>query len=165
MKFREMRATPGIARRRLTVADIMTAGPRVSSPSGDVREAIVIIRDEDRGAVTVVVEPGPVGAVTGRDVAPFVADHPDLADSPVSDLTSRGVRPVRSDDLLDVVKEKFGDPKVRRLVVIDPGNQVLGIITRADLVPPWPEEDVGEVVEEVVDRAPSLDGKGGSGSW
>jgi CBS domain-containing protein len=159
MRYRETQAIPDTARRRLTVADIMTAGPRIRSPSGTGAEAVVIIRDEDCGGVTVVVEVRPIEAVTDRNGVPAVAENVDSTDQPVSDITSRGARPVRPNDPLEVVKEKFGDPKVRRLVVMDSGNQVLGIIARADLDPTLP----GEVVEEAVERAPVLDAKRGGG--
>jgi len=91
----------------------------------------VIIRDEDGGALTVVVEDGPVpgGAAADRDEAQAGLDQPDMAVGP--------------DVPLAVVKEKFGDPKVRRLVVIDPDGRVLGVIARAELVPQQPEEDAG----------------------
>jgi hypothetical protein len=149
MHLSEMQVSPGVAEPRLTFADIMMAIPRICSPLCSVLETIVVIRDEDRGAVTVVVESTPGG----------------VAERPASDLRGRGVRPVRSDDPFDVVKEKFGDPQVRRLVVIDSGNEVIGIIARADLAPQLPWEDVGEGIERVVDRAPSLERKGGSGTW
>jgi len=109
----------------------MMAPPRSCAPSGTFLEAIVIIRGEDGGALTVMVEDGPVpgGAATDRDEAQAGAGQPDMA--------------VRPDVPLDVVKEKFGDPKVRRLVVIDPDGRVLGVIARADLAPQLPDEDAG----------------------
>jgi CBS domain-containing protein len=149
MPLRDTRATLDPAGRRPTFADIMAAIPRICSPFCAVLETIVIIRDEDRGAVTLVVEARPAG----------------VANRPVSDIMIRGMRPVRSDDPFDVVREKFGDPKVRRLVVIDSSNEVLGIIARADPGPQLPEGDVGECIEDASDWGPSLDGKGGIESW
>jgi CBS domain-containing protein len=154
MSPQDLRARPAAAQRQRTAADIMTANPRTCSPFSTVLEATLIFRDEDCGAVPVVDEGKPVGIVTDRDVALAVPDYPDLADRPVSDIMSRDVVEVRPDDPLDVVKEKFGEQKVRRLLVIDPDDQLVGIIAWADLVPYLPREDVGELVAEVVQRSP-----------
>jgi CBS domain-containing protein len=83
-----------------------------------------------------------------------VPDYPDLADRPVSDIMSRGVVAVRLDDPLVVVNEKFGDQKVRCLLVIDPDDQLVGIIDRAGLVPHLPQEGLCEGVAGVVEWAP-----------
>jgi IMP dehydrogenase len=114
--------------------------------------------------VPVVDEGKPVGVVTDRDVALAVPDYPnDLADHPVSDIMSRDVVAVRPDDSLAVVKEKFGDKKVRRILVIDSDGQLVGIISWADLAPYLSEADLGEVVAEVIEDAPETHGKKGAG--
>ena len=132
----------------------MTASPRTCSPFSTVLEVTLIFRDEDCGAVPVVDEGRPVGVATDRDVALAVPDYPDLADRPVSDIMSRGVVAVRPDDPLDVVHEKFGDRKVRCLLVIDPDDQLVGLINRADLVPHLPQIGLREGVAVVVEWAP-----------
>jgi CBS domain-containing protein len=154
MPSQDLRATPDAAKRRRTAADIMTASPRTCSPFSTVLEATLIFRDEDCGAVPVVDEGRPVGVATDRDVALAVPDDPDLADRPVSDIMSRGVVAVRPDDPLDVVHEKFGDRKVRCLLVIDPDDQLVGLINRADLVPHLPQIGLREGVAVVVEWAP-----------
>jgi CBS domain-containing protein len=154
MPSEDPRVIPAAAKRGRTAADIMTASPRTCSPFSTVLEATLIFRDEDCGAVPVMDEGRPVGVATDRDVALAVPDYPDLADRPVSDIMSRGVVAVRPDDPLDVVNEKFGDQKVRCLLVIDPDDQLVGIINRADLVPHLPQEGLCKGVAVVVEWAP-----------
>jgi len=150
-----------VARSGLTISDIMMTRLELCSAPGSALEAIVIIRGEDGAALIVVFEGRPVGAMTDRGVATTAANAPDRASLPVSDAPSRGVRSIRTDDPLDVIREKFGDPEVRRLLVIDSGNHVLGIIARADVAPQLPETDGGERIAGPIDRAPSLENKGG----
>jgi CBS domain-containing protein len=154
MPSQDPRAIPAAAKRGRTAADIMTASPRTCSPFSTVLEATLIFRDQDCGAVPVVDEGRPVGVATDRDVALAVPDDPDLADRPVSDIMSRGVVAVRPDDPLDVVNEKFADQKVRCLLVIDPDDQLVGLINRADLVPHLPQIGLREGVAVVVEWAP-----------
>jgi CBS domain-containing protein len=135
-------------------ADIMTPNPRTCSPFSTILEAAVIFRVEDCDAVPVVDEGRPVGIVTDRDVALALPDYPDLADRPVSDIMSRGVVEVLPDDPLDLVKQKFGDHKVRHLLVIDADDHLVGIIAWFDLIVYLPAEDVCEVVAEVVEELP-----------
>jgi predicted transcriptional regulator len=163
-QFRERGERPDVARIGLTISDIMMTRLTSGSTPGSAREAIVMIRGEDGSALTVVFEGRPVGALTDRGEATGAANAPDPADLPVSDAPSRGVRSIRPDDPLDVIKEKFGDPEVRRLLVIDSCNQMLGIIAHADYVPQLPEADVGESLAGLVGRAPSLEKKRG-GLW
>ena len=155
MSILDMRTIHDAAASRRTAADIMRPDPRTCSPFSTVLEATVIFRDEDCDAVPVVDEGRPVGIVTDRDVALALPDYTDLADRPVSDIMSRGVVSVRPDDPLDVVRHKFGDQKVRHVLVLDADDQLVGIIAWDDLIPHLPAEDVCEVVAEIVERSPS----------
>ena len=143
---------PRGATRRLTAADLMTPSPRTCSPFSTVTEAALIFRDEECGAVPVLEDGKPVGLLTDRDVALSAAEYPDLPNRPVSDLMSRGVVTVPADSPLEQVKAKFGEAAVRRLLVVDAKDLLLGIIAWADLVAHLPEGEVGQVVAEVIER-------------
>src|SRR4051812_34389420 len=137
---------------RLTAADIMTRDPRTCSPFSAVTEAALIFRDEDCGAVPVVDEGKPVGILTDRDVALATTQYPDLPAHPVSDIMTRDVVTVPVDAPPEVLREKFADEKVHRLLVVDAGGNLAGIVAWADLVPHLPASAVGQVVAEVLDR-------------
>src|SRR4051812_39170869 len=137
---------------RLTAADIMTRDPRTCSPFSAVTEAALIFRDEDCGAVPVVDDGKPVGILTDRDVALATTQYPDLPAHPVSDIMTRDVVTVPADAPPEVLQEKFADAKVHRLLVVDAGGHLAGIVAWADLVPHLPTAQVGKVVAEVLDR-------------
>ena len=136
----------------LTAADVMTPNPRTCSPFSTVLEAVLIFRDADCGAVPVVDAGEPVGVLTDRDVALALADHPDLAARPVSDVMTRGAVTVAPSDPLDRVKDAFGAHAVRRLLVAEPGGPLLGIIAWADVAARLPDCAVGAVVTDVVQQ-------------
>jgi CBS domain-containing protein len=140
------------APRNLTAVDVMTAAPRTCSPHSSVLEAVLIFRDADCGLVPIVEEGQALGVLTDRDVALAVADYPDLASRPVSDLMSRQVVTVPPNATLETIRDTFGAQGVRRLLVVDGTGQLLGVIAWSDLVPWLRVHDVGEVVADVVSQ-------------
>jgi len=119
-----------------TAADLMTATPMTCSPFSTILEATVIFRDEDCRAVPVVDMGVPVGVVTDRGVALAVpVYYPNVGDQPVSEIMNRDVVMVRSEAPLAVVEEKLARVVDRVVLVTDADENVVGIITWADLIP------------------------------
>jgi len=114
----------------------MTATPMTCSPFSTILEATVIFRDEDCRAVPVVDMGVPVGVVTDRGVALAVpVYYPNVGDQPVSEIMNRDVVMVRSEAPLAVVEEKLARVVDRVVLVTDADENVVGIITWADLIP------------------------------
>ncbi len=138
---------------KLTAADVMTPNPRTCSIFSTVLEAVLIFRDADCGAVPIVEDGKPVGILTDRDVALALADHDDtLSRLPVGQIMSRGVVSVPPDASIDTVIEQFGDQGVRRLLVVDGQDRLLGIIGWFDIASHVPDHKVGQAVSEVLER-------------
>jgi CBS domain-containing protein len=140
---------------RVTAADVMTSGPRTCSTFSTVLEAVMIFRDADCGAVPVLEDGKPVGILTDRDVAMALADHPDLVSRPVADVMTRGVISVTPNATLEAIRQKFGQHGVRRLLVVDPTDRLVGIIAWADVAQYLADCQLGEVVTEVVQQPPA----------
>ncbi len=137
-----------------TAADVMTAGPRTCSTFSTVLEAVLIFRDADCGAVPVLEDGKPVGVLTDRDVALALADHESgLSALAVGQLMSRSVVSVPPNAPMSTIIGKFGDSGVRRLLVIDTADQLLGIISWADIAPYASDRTVGQVVTKVVGQS------------
>lgn len=136
-----------------TAAEVMTPAPRTCSTFSTVLEAVLIFRDQDCGAVPVLEDGKPVGVLTDRDVALALGTYTtDLASRPVTDVMTRGVISVRPDASLDTVRQKFGAEGVRRLLVIDGADRLLGIIAWSDLAERVPDRAMGEVVTDVIEH-------------
>jgi CBS domain-containing protein len=136
----------------LTASDIMTPSPRTCSPFSSVLEAVMIFRDADCGAVPVLKDGKPIGVLTDRDVALALASYPDLVSRPVEDIMTDEVITIDSNASIDTVREKFGEKSVRRLLVVGPRNELVGIIAWSDIAPYSSEREVGEVVTETVEQ-------------
>jgi len=138
----------------LTAADIMRPSPRTCSNFSTVLEAVMIFRDADCGLVPVLDDGKPVGVLTDRDVALALLDHGDrLASMAVSEVMSRGIASIPPDSKLEAVWAAFGERGgVRRLLVVDDGGNLLGVISWSDLAAHASERGVGKVVKEAVDR-------------
>ena len=134
----------------MTAADVMTASPRTCSTFSTVLEVVMIFRDTDCGAVPILAEGKPVAILTDRDVALAIGEFPDLVSRPVSDIMTPGVVAVAPDDSLGDVCEVLRSQGVRRVLVVDPIMQVLGIIGWADIAPVLSDRTMGQVVKDVV---------------
>jgi len=137
----------------LTATDVMTANPRTCSTFSTVLEAVMIFRDADCGIVPVLEDGKPVGVLTDRDVALALANYESgLSALAVGQLMSRDVVSVPPDAPMATIIEKFGDNAVRRLLVIDANEQLMGIISWADIAPYASDRSVGQVVSKVVEQ-------------
>lgn len=136
-----------------TAADLMTPSPRTCSVFSTVLEAVLIFRDEDCGAVPVTEDGQPVGILTDRDVTLALIDKGNaLPDLPVSDVMTRGVISIRPDATLDEIEQTFTSKSVRRLLVTDKSDQLVGIVAWADVAPYVSSQKLGRVVSEVVEK-------------
>jgi len=137
----------------MTAADLMTGSPRTCSSYSSVLEAVMIFRDADCGAVPVLEDGKPAGVLTDRDVALALTTYGErLPGVPVSEVMSKGVVSVSPDDPLDEVVRRFGDRGVRRLLVLDPHDLLVGIIAWADVAPYVSDRTLGQTVSEVVEN-------------
>ena len=144
---------PPSDRSKTTAADVMTPDPRTCSVFSTVLEAVMIFRDADCGAVPVIDEGKPVGVLTDRDVALALADFEErLPATPVSEIMTRGVISIKPDADMNSIIEQFGDHRVRRLLVVDSSDRLVGIVAWADVAPYVSDSKVGQAVSEVVER-------------
>ena len=134
----------------MTAADVMTAAPLTCSTFSTVLEAVMIFRDADCGAVPILEEGRPVGILTDRDVALSLAEYPDVVGRPVGEIMKPGVVTVSPEDSLGHVCEVLRTQSVRRLLVVDAGGRLVGIIGWADIAPVLSDRLMGRLVSEVV---------------
>ncbi len=133
-----------------TAADLMTSAPRSCTTYSSVLEAVLIFRDAECGAVPILDDGKPVGILTDRDVAIALAEHPDLASRSVGDLMTPGVVSVTPDATLAEVREKLATEGVRRLLVLDGADQLLGIISWHDIAIKGSGADVGGIAADTL---------------
>ncbi len=117
----------------VTAADVMTTGLRTCSAFSSVAEASLIMRGVECGSIPVVEAGAIIGILTDRDIALALADHPDLASLPVSEIMSKNPIVVAPTATVSEVEAKLTEHGVKRVLVVDASGQLLGLIARVDL--------------------------------
>jgi CBS domain-containing protein len=133
-----------------TAQDIMHAGAECIGESQTLEHAARQMRDLDVGALPICGDGGRLlGIVTDRDiVVKCVANNLDPSTVTAGQLAQ--AKPVAIDSTADVdeVLQLMQQHKIRRLPVID-NQQVVGMISEADLARHLPEQAVGQFVEAI----------------
>jgi CBS domain-containing protein len=112
----------------LTAADVMTPAGQTCSPFSTVTEAVLLFKDQDTDVVPVVDAGKPVGVVVDRDVALAVADGPDLADRPVSEIMVEDFPTVPTDAHVHEVLQTMSAANARLALVVDEEGLLAGLI-------------------------------------
>ncbi|MCS5720017.1 CBS domain-containing protein [Herbiconiux sp. CPCC 205763] len=130
--------------------DIMTPDPEGIRESHTLREAAVLMRDLDVGALPILGDGGAlVGVITDRDiVVGCVADGSDPETMLVGELADREPVTVEADDDVREALSAMQEHQVRRVPVLE-GGRLVGIISQADIALSLSPIETGETVEEI----------------
>lgn len=149
--------TPVAIPESLTAADVMTPVGHTCSPFSTVTEAVLFFKDQDTDVVPVVDAGKPVGVVVDRDIALAVADSPNLAERPVSEVMVTDFPTVPLDAHIDQVLQTMSAASSRLALVVDAEGLLAGLVFWAELARRLPldetmtpgREDVvpGEVIQ------------------
>jgi len=117
------------------VRDVMTPNPQTVTEKESLQAVAKTMLDEDCGALPVVDQNKKIiGMVTDRDiVVRVVAQGKNPAHATVSDAMTKSAFSVREDDSLDSVFSLMSEKQVRRVPVVNQKEEIVGIITQADL--------------------------------
>jgi CBS domain-containing protein len=131
------------------ISDIMTRSVAVVQRDETLQAAASRMKEMDIGSLPVVDGKALVGMVTDRDITVRgVAAGMIPQESLVSDVMTEEVRWCRADDTVEQVLEQMGDEQVRRLAVLDAGNEIVGIVALGDLATRQ-SADVDETLREI----------------
>lgn len=135
-------------------ADVMTQEVFCCLPTDSLEEVASIMQSEDVGPVPIVKDLEGrrlIGIVTDRDIVlRAVASGLDPRKTAASEVMTRELVTCSGDDDVDSALELMARHQVRRLPVVDGGQQLVGIISQADIATRLDEDEkVGEVVEEI----------------
>jgi CBS domain-containing protein len=137
------------------IAEVMTQRPRAVTPQMSVREAARLMDEEDVGSLPVV-DDGErlVGIVTDRDVAVRVVGRGlDSDTTVVGEVASRDVVALTPEHDLDDALRLMAHEQVRRVPIVARENQLVGMLSQADVAHASKGKTTGEIVE-AISRAP-----------
>jgi len=140
-----------------TARDIMTMDVEFAAPSDSVRDIARRMDRLDLGMLPVCnADMHLVGTITDRDLAlKVVGEGRDPDETAINDVLVEGeVVTIGADDPIEEALTTMERYAVRRLPVID-GNQVVGIISQADVAIKVGSSQAGTVVEGISDSPPN----------
>ena len=134
--------------------EIMTEDPICCLPGDTVDQAAQLMKDEDIGPIPVVADHETrrlLGIVTDRDLTvKVVAEARQIAAVKVEEVMTRNPVTCHGDDDLQKAIDAMERHQVRRIPVVDDNNQIVGIISQADIaIRAHEPETTAEVVEEI----------------
>jgi CBS domain-containing protein len=118
----------------MQVADIMVKNPVMVSPNTSVRTVAKFMLEKSIGSIILAENGRPVGIVTERDLVRRVLALGKNADALVAlDICSRPVVAISELDDVDSAVDLMKKSEIRRLVVVDLNDRVVGIVTTDDI--------------------------------
>ena len=132
----------------------MTRNPVSAKPDDTAASVARLMRDNDIGPVPIVEDNASkrlVGIVTDRDLAiKVVAEGRDPNTTKVNEVMTRDVVTSRDSDDIRNTMEAMSQHQLRRILVVDAEDGLVGIIAQADIATRLNEpEKTGEVVKEI----------------
>ena len=121
----------------MKVEQLMTKGVSTCEPGDTLNEAARIMWERDCGIVPIIEDGATrrvVGIVTDRDacMAVYTRGQP-LSQIRVGDVMSTGVTSCRAGEDVREAEQMMRSAQVHRLPVVDDANQLLGVISLADI--------------------------------
>jgi CBS domain-containing protein len=118
----------------MKVSDIMIKNPVIVDPNTSCGAIARLMRDRKIGSVILVDEGKPVGIVTERDLIHRVmAEEKDPFMCYAHDVSSKPVIAVSIYADVEMAVDLMNEYKIRRIVVVDNKDKIVGIVTTDDL--------------------------------
>lgn len=120
----------------MSVGRICTRVVHTAAPDETVRHAAGLMRQHNVGTL-VVLDPGgrPIGLVTDRDIAVRLVGHRLNADETTISMIMTGpVSTVKEETPIESALEHMAGAKIRRLVVVDRNDQLVGLLALDDVL-------------------------------
>ena len=134
--------------------EVMTKDPVCCLPNDSVTKAAELMKTENIGSIPVIENEQSqklVGIVTDRDLAlKIVAGALDAKSTKVETVMTRKVVTCLADDDLQKALDAMAEHQLRRILVVDDNNRIVGIIAQADVATRVDQpEKTAEVVKEI----------------
>ena len=119
---------------KLTICDILTFPVATLPKDSPIKDALANMHDNQLSTIVVMEEQRPVGICTKRDMVRLESSHHYNASTLLKDVMTHPVRVVPLNIRLLEAFKTMRECKIRRLVVVDNKNMIVGIVTYHDIV-------------------------------
>jgi CBS domain-containing protein len=132
------------------VAEVMTRGLRSMSPTDTLQFAAQAMDELNVGTLPVYEHERVVGMVTDRDITVRgVAQGLPADRTPLSEVMSAPVECCREDDRVEDVMQQMMQHQIRRLVVLDADDKLVGMLSLGDVAAKLGPDEAGEALAEI----------------
>lgn len=137
----------------MSIKDLMTSQPQCASKNTSLQDIAKMMEDCDCGMIPIVERNGAskvLGTVTDRDITiRAVAQGENPSNLKASDVMSSNPVCINQDADDNEAEQLMGQYQIRRLIVTDNNNNVVGVLAQADLARSEPESETGKVVQQI----------------
>ncbi|GHH54933.1 MULTISPECIES: CBS domain-containing protein [Gammaproteobacteria] len=117
----------------MIIKDVMSRDVTVIGPEQTLREAAVLMRQNDIGSLPVGEHDRLVGMLTDRDIVVRALASGSDADSPVREAMSGSIKYCFEDDDVDSIASNMASLQIRRLPVVDRDKRLVGIVSLSNM--------------------------------
>lgn len=133
----------------MLVSEVMHKGVSTAQINDSIRKVAALMKREDIGAVPVYKNERPVGFVTDRDIVVSCVAQGHPADDPITHAMTREIVFVRETEDISVATKLMRDNQVSRLLVVNEGEQPVGMLSLHDISQNSEKTNVSNVVAEI----------------
>lgn len=134
----------------MKVNEIMSRDIDYITTNHTIQQAAAKMQESNIGDMPVVVDDEAVGMLTDRDITIRIAAHGlDPQKSYVADAMTEGVVACKEDDDVETAAKMMGENQIRRLLVVEDGGKLSGILSLGDLAKTINQDLVGEVLRKI----------------
>ncbi len=134
----------------MIVRDVMTAYPAEIAAATTLFKAAEKMKELNVGGLPVQRDDQVAGFITDRDIViRALAQSRDPQNTTVGEIMSQDIVNCLDTESLNTAAQKMEDAKVRRLLVMNGKNELVGILSLGDLAARWDQDSAGEVISKV----------------
>ena len=137
----------------MKVREVMTPNPVICMSEDSAQKVAAMMREYNVGSIPVVVDRQSrtlLGVITDRDIAmKIVAEGLDPRKTAIEKHITLNPVTCRDGENLEKCEKAMQEHQLRRILIVDSENKVIGIVAQADLALKGKPENVSKTVQEV----------------
>ena len=134
----------------MQVSEIMHKGVNTVQINDSIKKVAALMKKEDIGGVPVYKNERPVGFVTDRDIVLTCVAHGHPTDDPISHAMTKDILMVNETDDIYRAAKIMRENQISRVLVINSGEQPVGMITLKDLIKYVNDDDLKvEIITDI----------------
>ena len=133
----------------MRINEIMSRDVEVARPQDTIQDVARKMRDVDTGVIPVCDGDKVQGMITDRDIVLRAVSEARSFETPVSEVMTSDVEYCYEDDDIAQAADKMAELQVRRLVVLDQDQRLVGIVSLGDIAQQGKDKTTGQALEEI----------------